>query len=218
MLEFLGQTFRAGILEYLGEEVRFLAAFLAEGIEVVMTRRGDVYVPLRARTDLANQVEADLFLSIHANSADDPALRGIETYHLDFATDPTAQAVVARENAASGEHMHDLPDLARSIAMDNKVNESRALAALVQRNLMAGVRETRPDVQDLGVKQAPFMVLIGATMPSVLTEISFLSNDEAAAYLATDEYRNQIADALFASIVGYQMSLQPINRLAANDN
>ena len=211
-----GDLFEAAVVLDIAE--RLETKLLAEGIEVVMTRRGDVYVPLRARTDLANQVEADLFLSIHANSADDPALRGIETYHLDFATDPTAQAVVARENAASGEHMHDLPDLVRSIAMDNKVNESRALAALVQRNLMAGVRETRPDVQDLGVKQAPFMVLIGATMPSVLTEISFLSNDEAAAYLATDEYRNQIADALFASIVGYQMSLQPINRLAANDN
>ena len=102
--------------------------------------------------------------------------------------------------------------------MDNKVNESRALAALVQRNLMAGVREARPDVQDLGVKQAPFMVLIGATMPSVLTEISFLSNDESAAYLATAEYRNQIADALFSSIVEYQTSLTPIDRLAANDN
>ena len=197
---------------------RLETKLLAEGVEVVMTRRGDVYVALRARTDLANRVEADLFLSIHANSSDDPALRGIETYHLDFATDPTAQAVVARENAASGEHMRDLPDLVRAIAMDNKVNESRALAALVQRNLMAGVREVRPDVQDLGVKQAPFMVLIGATMPSVLTEISFLSNDESAAYLATAEYRNQIADALFCSIVEYQASLTPIDRLAANDN
>ena len=211
-----GDLFEAAVVLDIAE--RLETKLLAEGIEVVMTRRGDVYVPLRARTDLANQVEADLFLSIHANSADDPALRGIETYHLDFATDPTAQAVVARENAASGQHMHDLSDLVRSITMDNKVNESRALAALVQRNLMAGVREARPDVQDLGVKQAPFMVLIGATMPSVLTEISFLSNDEAAAYLATDEYRNQIADALFASIVGYQTSLNPMNRLAANDN
>ncbi len=197
---------------------RLETKLLAEGVEVVMTRRGDVYVALRARTDLANRVEADLFLSIHANSSDDPALRGIETYHLDFATDPTAQAVAARENTASGEHMHDLPDLVRAIAMDNKVNESRALAALVQRNLMAGVREARPDVQDLGVKQAPFMVLIGATMPSVLTEISFLSNDESAAYLATAEYRNQIADALFSSIVEYQTSLTSIDRLAANDN
>ena len=191
---------------------------LAAGIEVVMTRRDDAYVPLRARTELANQVQADVFLSIHANASDDPALRGIETYHLDFATDPTAQTVAARENTASGESMHNLPDLVRSIAMDNKVNESRALAALVQRNLMAGVREIRPDAKDLGVKQAPFMVLIGATMPSVLTEISFLTNEEAAAYLATGEYRDQIADALFSSIVGYQTSLKPMNRFAANDD
>ncbi len=211
-----GDLFEAALVLDIAE--RLETKLLAEGIEVVMTRRGDVYVPLRARTELANQVEADLFLSIHANSADDPALRGIETYYLDFATDPTAQAVVARENTASGEQMHDLPDLVRSIAMDNKVNESSVLAALVQRNLMAGVREVRPDVPDLGVKQAPFMVLIGATMPSVLTEVSFLSNEEAAAYLVTGEYRNQIADALFSSIVSYQTSLKPTNRLAANDD
>ncbi len=197
---------------------RLEAKLVAEGIEVVLTRRGDVYVPLRARTELANRVEADLFLSIHANAADDPEARGIETYHLDFATDPTAKAVAARENAVSGDNMHDLPDLVRSIAMNNKIDESRELARLVQRDLVAGVRQSRPDAQDLGVKQAPFMVLIGATMPSVLTEISFLTNEDAAAHLATSVYRDQIAEALFASVVGYQRALKPTIRVAANDN
>jgi len=197
---------------------RLEAKLVAEGIEVVLTRRGDVYVPLRARTELANRVEADLFLSIHANAAEDPETRGIETYHLDFATDPTAKAVAARENAASGDNMHDLPDLVRSIAMNNKIDESRELARLVQRDLVAGVRQSRPDAQDLGVKQAPFIVLIGATMPSVLTEISFLTNEDAAAHLATSVYRDQIAEALFASVVGYQRALKPATRVAANDN
>ncbi len=197
---------------------RLEAKLVAEGIEVVLTRRGDVYVPLRARTELANRVGADLFLSIHANAAEDPEARGIETYYLDFATDPTAKAVAARENAASGDSMHDLQDLVRSIAMSNKIDESRELARLVQRDLVAGVRQSRPDAQDLGVKQAPFMVLIGATMPSVLTEISFLTNEEAAAHLATSVYRDQIADALFASVVGYQRALKPVTRVAANDN
>ena len=197
---------------------RLESKLLEAGIEVVLTRRGDVYMPLRARTELANRVEADLFLSIHANAAEDPQLRGIETYHLDFATDPTAQAVAARENAGGGESMHDLPDLVRSIAMNNKIDESRDLAALVQRNLVAGVRQSRPNAQDLGVKQAPFMVLIGATMPSVLTEISFLSNEEAAAHLATSAHRDQIAESLFLSLVGYQSALTPTTRVAANDN
>ncbi len=197
---------------------RLESKLVAEGIEVVLTRRGDVYVPLRARTELANRVEADLFLSIHANAAEDPEARGIETYHLDFATDPTAKAVAARENAASGDDMHDLPDLVRSIAMSNKIDESRELARLVQRDLVAGVRQSRPDAQDLGVKQAPFMVLIGATMPSVLTEISFLTNEDAAAHLATSVYRDQIAEALFASVIGYQRALKPTTRVAANDN
>jgi N-acetylmuramoyl-L-alanine amidase len=197
---------------------RLESKLVAEGIEVVLTRRGDVYVSLRARTELANRVEADLFLSIHANAAEDPEARGIETYYLDFATDPTAKAVAALENAASGDHMHDLSDLVRSIAMNNKIDESRELARVVQRDLVAAARQSRPDAQDLGVKQAPFMVLIGATMPSVLTEISFLTNEDAAAHLATSVYRAQIAEALFASVIGYQRALKPATRVAANDD
>ena len=188
------------------------------GIEAVLTRRDDAYVPLRARTELANQVGADLFLSIHANAARDPRARGVETYHLDLATDPTAQTVAARENAASEEGMHDLPQLVRSITMHNKRDESRDFAATVQRNLVGAARQMHPGVQDLGVKQAPFVVLIGANMPSVLAEISFLTNQEDAAFLATDTYRDLIADALLQSIIEYQQTLKPSTSFASEDN
>ena len=189
---------------------RLEARLTAEtGVEVILTRRGDAYMPLRARTQLANRVGADLFLSIHANAAQDPRARGVETYYLDLATESEAQIVAARENSASREGMHDLPNLVRSITMDNKLNESRDLAGMVQRNIVRAVRELHPDAQDLGVKQAPFVVLIGANMPSVLAEISFLTNQEDAAFLKTDAYRDRIADALLQAILEYQQALKP---------
>ena len=197
---------------------RLEARLTQTGIEVVMTRRRDTYVPLHARTELANRVGADLFLSIHANAAGDRSVRGVETYYLDLATDPTAQILAARENASSPGGMHDLPQLVRSITTHNKLDESRAFAAMVQRNLIDAVRELHPGAQDLGVKQAPFIVLIGANMPSVLSEISFLSNREDASFLATDAYRDQIAEALFLSIVGYQQTLNPSASFAAGNN
>jgi N-acetylmuramoyl-L-alanine amidase len=189
---------------------RLEARLAAEtGVEVILTRRSDAYLPLRARTQLANRMGADLFLSIHANAAQDPRARGVETYYLDLATESEAQVVAARENAATREGMHDLPNLVRTITMNNKLNESRDLAAMVQRHIIREVRELHPAVQDLGVKQAPFVVLIGANMPSVLAEISFLTNQEDAAFLETDAYRDRIADALLQAILEYQRSLKP---------
>ncbi len=188
------------------------------GIEVILTRRGDDYVPLRARTELANRVGADLFLSIHANAAADRTTGGVETYYLDLATEPTGRTVAARENAAALEGMHDLPRLVQSITMRNKLDESRDFAEMVQRNLLLGVRQLHPGAQDLGVKQAPFVVLIGANMPSVLAEVAFLTNDEDAAFLATDSYRDRIADSLLQSILEYQQTLKPSTSFAANDN
>ena len=187
-------------------------------IEVILTRRRDASMPLRARTELANRVGADLFLSIHANAAKDQRVRGVETYYLDLATEPDAQIVSARENAASREGMHDLPNLVRSITMHNKFDESRDLAGMVQRNMIRAVRKLHPGAQDLGVKQAPFVVLIGANMPSVLAEISFLTNREDAAFLATDAYRDRIADALLQSILEYQRTLKPPTSFTAENN
>ena len=198
---------------------RLEARLVAEtSIEVILTRQRDAYMPLCARTELANRVGADLFLSIHANAAKDQRARGVETYYLDLATDPDAQIVAARENAASREGMHDLPNLVRSITMHNKFDESRDLAGMVQRNMIRAVRALHPDAQDLGVKQAPFVVLIGANMPSVLAEISFLTNQEDAAFLATDAYRDRIADALLQSILEYQRTLKPSMSFTAENN
>ena len=199
--------------------LRLEARLAAEtGIEVILTRRRDAYMPLRARTELANRVGADLFLSIHANAARNRSARGVETYYLDLATDPNAQKVAARENAAFREGMHELPNLVRSITMHNNLYESRELAGLVQQNLIGAVRKLHPGAQDLGVKQAPFVVLIGANMPSVLAEISFLTNQEDAAFLATDAYRDRIAEALRRSILDYQRTLKPSTSFAAETN
>jgi N-acetylmuramoyl-L-alanine amidase len=197
---------------------RLAARLETVGIEVVLTRRGDVYLPLHARTELANRVNADLFLSIHANAASNRSASGIETYYLDFASDTEAETLAARENAVSLEGMHNLPQLVQSITMHNKLKESQELADLVQRHLISGVRELHPAAQDLGVKRAPFVVLIGANMPSVLTEISFLSNQEEAAFLATDAYRDRIADALLESILAYQQTLKSSTSFAAANN
>ena len=184
------------------------------GLEVVMTRRGDDYMPLEARTTLANRVQADLFLSIHANASQNTQARGVETYFLNFTTDPAAESVAARENADGSRTMNDLDGLLHTIATNSKLNESRSFAETVQGAMLGKLRSVDPEVPDLGVKQAPFIVLIGARMPSVLTEISFVTNRQDATLLSTDDYRNLIADALFEGILGYKRSLDAVSLLA----
>ena len=179
-----------------------------QNFEVVLTRSADTYVSLEDRTALANKSDADLFLSIHANASTIPAARGIETYFLNFANNPDAEAVAARENAGSSRTMRHLPDIVQAIAMNNKLDESRDLATIVQAALYRELRKTNKSLRNLGVKQAPFMVLVGATMPSVLAEISFMSNRAEATLLKTDSYRQDIAEALMAGILRYQSSLK----------
>jgi len=178
------------------------------GVEVVLTRRANVFVPLEERTAMANRAGADLFLSIHANASEDDRARGIETYFLNFAPNPAAEAVAARENAASARTMRQLPDIVKAIALNNKIDESRDFASLVQSAMMERLKRGNKNVKDLGVKQAPFMVLISATMPSILAEISFLTNVQEAALLRGTAYRQQIAEALFNGIMRYQRSLK----------
>ena len=187
------------------------------GIEVVLTRRDDTYIPLRERTALANRVQADLFLSIHANAAHNGRARGVETYFLNFAPDPSAERIAARENAGGGGAMNNLGDLLETIASNSKANESREFAGVIQDAMVAALRHADPDIPDLGVKQAPFIVLIGARMPSVLAEVSFLTNGREARLLSTDDYRDRIADALFEGIFRYRNRLQPAARLAQQD-
>jgi N-acetylmuramoyl-L-alanine amidase len=184
------------------------------GIEVVLTRRTDTYVPLQERTMIANREDADLFLSIHANASANGQLGGVETYVLNFARTRSAEAVAARENAASGQAMAKLPSLVKAIALNNKLDESRDFATYVQRAMVARLRGLNRNVRDLGVKQAPFVVLIGAEMPGVLAEISFLTNAQEVRLLRGSSYRQRIAEALHDAIRTYQTALKSRNAVA----
>jgi N-acetylmuramoyl-L-alanine amidase len=178
------------------------------GVEVVMTRSTDVFIPLEERTAIANREGADLFLSIHANASRSAKARGVETYVLNFASNPEAEAIAARENSGSAQTMGRLPDIVKAIALHNKLDESRDFAAIVQRAMVRRLSARNKNLRDLGVKQAPFVVLIGAAMPSVLAEISFVTNKQEGALLKTNTYRQQIAEALLDAVLRYQQSLK----------
>jgi N-acetylmuramoyl-L-alanine amidase len=186
----------------------------AQGVEVILTRRTDEFIALPERTAIANREGADLFLSIHANASENAQARGVETYFLNFANNLTAAAVAARENAASGQVMGALPDFVKSIALNNKLDESRDFATYVQHAMVARLRTANKNVRDLGVKQAPFVVLIGAAMPSVLAEISFVTNAQEAKLLKGNVYRQRIAESLFNAIRKYQGSLKNAKAVA----
>ena len=163
------------------------------GAEVIYTRKDDTFIPLETRTAIANEEAADLFVSVHANSSHDPDARGVETYYLNFTSSPDALEVAARENAVSEKSIHELQDLVKKIALKEKIDESQEFAADVQRALHSGLAAKNPGVRDRGVKKAPFIVLIGANMPSILAEISFVSNPGDERRLGTPEYRQKIA-------------------------
>jgi N-acetylmuramoyl-L-alanine amidase len=187
------------------------------GVEVVLTRGTDEFIPLEERTAIANRAGADLFLSIHANASPRSSTRGLETYFLNFATNPEAEAVAARENATSGRGMSQLPTILKAIALNNKLAESRELAGIVQTSMVRKLKAGNAAIKDLGVKQAPFVVLIGAEMPSVLAEISFITNRAEASLLKQQKYRDRIAQSLFDAIVKYQSSLKKITTVATRD-
>jgi N-acetylmuramoyl-L-alanine amidase len=184
------------------------------GVDVILTRRTDEFIQLQERTAIANREGADLFLSIHANASGNGQARGVETYFLNFANTMSAAAVAARENAASGQAMGSLPDIVKSIALNNKLHESRDFATQVQRAMLERLRGANRSLKDLGVKQAPFVVLIGAAMPSVLAEISFVTNAQEARLLKGTAYRQRIAEALFNAIRKYQGTLRTTTAVA----
>ncbi len=184
------------------------------GVDVILTRDSDVFIPLEERTAIANREGADLFLSIHANASTRKDARGLETYFLNFATNPEAEAVAARENATSGQGMGHLTKIVTAITLNNKLAESRELATLVQTQMMRKLKPQNAAVRDLGVKQAPFVVLIGAQMPSVLAEISFLTNRAEASLLKQAAYKTRIAQALCDAILKYQTSLKKVTTVA----
>lgn len=173
------------------------------GAEVIYTRKDDTFIPLETRTAIANQESADLFVSVHANSSHDPDARGVETYYLNFTSSPEALEVAARENAVSEKSIHELQDLVKKIALKEKIEESQEFAGDVQRSLHTGLAAKSPGQRDRGVKKAPFIVLIGANMPSILAEISFLSNPGDEHRLETADYRQKIAESLYRGIAKY---------------
>jgi N-acetylmuramoyl-L-alanine amidase len=177
------------------------------GAEVVYTRSTDVFVPLEERTAIANREEADLFLAIHANSSPIKGISGSEVYFLSFATSKEAMDLAGRENAGTNKSIHELQDLLKKIALNEKVTESREFAARVQRELFGTWNRMSGATRNRGVKKAPFVVLIGAHMPSVLSEIGFISNPHDEALLKKPDQRQRIADALFRGVSAYASTL-----------
>jgi N-acetylmuramoyl-L-alanine amidase len=180
------------------------------GAEVIYTRKDDTFIPLETRTAIANEEGADLFVSVHANSSHDSDARGVETYYLNFTSSPDALEVAARENAVSEESIHELQDLVKKIALKEKIEESHEFASDVQHSLHSGLSIKNPGLRDRGVKKAPFIVLIGANMPSILAEISFVSNPGDERRLGTSDYRQKIAESLYRGIAKYVSGLSGV--------
>ena len=177
------------------------------GAEVIYTRDDDTFIPLESRTGIANKHEADLFISVHANSSRDASARGVETYYLNFTSDAEALEVAARENAVSQKSVYELQDLVKKIALKDKIEESREFAGDVQKSLQSGL-SGKTGMRDRGIKKAPFVVLIGANMPSILAEISFVSNPGEGDL--TSEYRQKIAESLYRGIARYANGLSGV--------
>jgi N-acetylmuramoyl-L-alanine amidase len=181
------------------------------GAEVIYTRKDDTFVPLEQRTAIANDAKADLFISVHANSSHDQAARGIETYYLNFATSAESMEVASRENALAQESLHDLQDIIKKIARNEKVEESKELANDIQDSLTHRLQLVNQNERNRGVKKAPFVVLIGANMPSVLSEISFISNPNDEKLLRKTDQRQRVADGLYRGIASYLESLNSLS-------
>jgi N-acetylmuramoyl-L-alanine amidase len=180
------------------------------GAEVVLTRSDDSFIPLEERTAIANEAHADLFISIHANSSQDHVARGMETYYLNVKGSPEAMEVAARENAVANVGIHDLEDLVKKIARNEKIDESREFAEDIQASLSQRVQKGNKTVKNRGVRKAPFVVLIGADMPSILTEISFLSNPADEQLLKQPENRQRVAEGLYQGVASYLQSLNSV--------
>lgn len=170
-------------------------------VKVYLTRNRDVFIPLEARTAFANRKKADLFVSIHINAAPNRRARGIETYVLNVTNDKKALEVAAFENQTTQKSMSDLQGILKDIMLNSKLEESLQLASFVQKKLYHNVYKTNR--YNLGVKQAPFYVLVGAKMPAILVEAGFISNRSEARKLKTKTYRKELAEGIFEGIKSY---------------
>jgi N-acetylmuramoyl-L-alanine amidase len=184
------------------------------GSEVIYSRTDDTFIPLEGRVAMANKAGADLFLSVHLNSSTAKSATGIETYYLNFTSDPEALKVAARENSGAQETIANLQGIVRKIALQEKLDESKEFAgrmqATLRKSLLKGMNRKAVRQYDRGVKTAPFVVLIGANMPSILTEVTFLSNPAEEKRLRTPEHRQKLAEALFAGLSSYVDSLSGV--------
>lgn len=179
-----------------------------DGLEVILTRGSDIFLPVENRTVIANQRQADLFISIHANASRNRKLSGIETFYLNFNQDPSVIATAARENATSTKNISKMKDIIEKIIQNTKIPESKELAKDIQNNLVRSLSKKYSNINSLGVKGGPFWVLIGAEVPSVLVEISFLSNPTEEKRLQSTQYRQRIAQGIYEGIMAYKHSLE----------
>ncbi len=187
------------------------------GCEAILTRDKDVFLSLEERTAIANTKNADIFVSIHTNASRNKYSRGIETYFLNLATDNQAIMVAARENATSAKNISDLETILNDLMKNAKVNESSRLAGSVQRALARKLRPKYKRIKDLGVKQAPFYVLLGAEMPCILVEVGFISNPRECRWLNTASFQEDVADAIVTGIKGYIKEISPATLTRADE-
>jgi N-acetylmuramoyl-L-alanine amidase/type II secretory pathway predicted ATPase ExeA len=180
------------------------------GAEVVYTRKDDRYVPLEERTAIANRANADLFISIHANSSDSSEARGVETYYLSMAASQESMEFATRENALALSSLHDLPELIEKITRNEKIAESKQFAVDIQSSLSQRLELVSRRETNRGVKQAPFIVLTGANMPAVLSEISFVSNASDESLLLESGQRQRVAEGLYRGVAAYLDSLHSL--------
>jgi len=173
------------------------------GCEVLLTRMNDLFVPLDERTAFANVKKADLFISLHVNAHKQASIFGVETYFLNMATDERAVMVAARENATSEKNISDLQTILNDLMLNTKISESSKLAYYVQDGMMTQIKENYKANKSLGVKQAPFYVLIGAEMPAILVETGFITNYTERKRLMEEAYRDMIADGIVEGIESY---------------
>jgi N-acetylmuramoyl-L-alanine amidase len=177
------------------------------GLDAILTRESDVDVTLEDRTVIANQKRADLFVSIHSNAHRDRKRGGVETFFLNVSPDPSVVELAAAENATSTKNIGEMKSILQKIVQNSKVQESRELAEMIQRNLVKALSQDLPSIKNLGVKGGPFWVLIGGEMPSVLVEISHLSNAREEAKLRTKKYQELAAQGIYDGILEYIRSL-----------
>jgi N-acetylmuramoyl-L-alanine amidase len=188
------------------------------GADVVYTRSDDTFIPLGERTAIANRAKADLFISVHANSSADQSATGVETYYFNLHGDKKATDVAMRENASGENAISDLNDLLKRAVLQTKLEESKEFAQKVQDSLTVNAIRMNSNAHDRGVRRAPFVVLIGASMPSILAEIGFVSNPHDEKMLKKNDQRERIAEALLKGVTEYANTLSHPQMARAGSN